>query len=368
MNKPLDDSYHNKVSLVIPMFNAETTIEQCILSIKRQTYSNLQIIIVDDNSTDHSLAKLSNLVKDDQRFQIIKQSLNQGASVARNVGIDNAKGQYLFFLDADDWIEPGAIELLVNLAIQSGCDFVCANHIQDVNGKFRKKQAVDFTEDIVFDDNKLLTYIKQYLHLPYQYTLFVHCWGKLFDLNLIREKGLGFNEELVQFEDVNFNHRYLSCCSKVAYKHAYIYHHSISTTSQSLGSTMGTEDRYVEKVLVAYSSIEEFIQSHDIQGVINVEKELGHLVMTTLIITIIRLCKSVKTRALRDIYMNISKIVMSPYTHQRLPFYSPGEEDSLLIFFALKTKKVFWVILAGFMRIGFLFLVKQISTLKNGVI
>lgn len=113
---------NDKVSIVVPIFNVETQLRRCIASILVQGYRNMEIILVDDGSTDSS-GKICDEYSDDERFIVIHQR-NGGLSDARNAGIDAAKGSWLFFLDSDDYISPYCIETLVAVAIESGADIV----------------------------------------------------------------------------------------------------------------------------------------------------------------------------------------------------------------------------------------------------
>lgn len=102
----------NLVSIIVPCYNAESYIKKCLESIFLQTYINIEIIIINDGSTDNSLNICQELQKQDKRIRIINQE-NKGASIARLEGIKQAKGEYLSFVDSDDFIEPDYIELLV---------------------------------------------------------------------------------------------------------------------------------------------------------------------------------------------------------------------------------------------------------------
>ena len=93
------------ISVIIPVYNLENYIKECIESILEQTYQNFQIILVDDCSLDNSVAVIEELQKKDARIQLIRLKENRGAGYARNVGMDNAKGKYLLFLDGDDFFE-----------------------------------------------------------------------------------------------------------------------------------------------------------------------------------------------------------------------------------------------------------------------
>lgn len=97
-------SKETKFSVILPIFNTEKYLKACLDSIINQTYKNLEIICVDDGSTDGSLKILEEYSSKDSRIKIINQQ-NQGVSAARNVGIDNATGDYVSFVDPDDWVE-----------------------------------------------------------------------------------------------------------------------------------------------------------------------------------------------------------------------------------------------------------------------
>lgn len=101
--------------MIIPAYNIEKYIEQCIESIREQTYTNLEIIIVDDGSTDRTGKIVDNLAEKDYRIQVLHKQ-NQGVSAARNSGLDIAKGDYIGFVDGDDYIEPMMYEKLIELA------------------------------------------------------------------------------------------------------------------------------------------------------------------------------------------------------------------------------------------------------------
>ena len=120
MNKPL-------ISVVVPVYNVEQYLKKCLDSIIKQKYNNLEIIIVNDGSTDNSQKICQEYVKKDKRIKLITQK-NQGLSAARNTGIDNAHGKYISFVDSDDYLDLEFINELYNTIIEnksdiSACDF-----------------------------------------------------------------------------------------------------------------------------------------------------------------------------------------------------------------------------------------------------
>ena len=103
-----------KVSVIIPIYNTEQYLRECLDSVVNQTLRDIEIICIDDKSTDNSLSILEEYKKKDKRIMIIKQKTNQGQGTARNIGIKKAKGKYIMFVDADDWIELNSCEELYN--------------------------------------------------------------------------------------------------------------------------------------------------------------------------------------------------------------------------------------------------------------
>ena len=113
-----------KVSVIIPVYNAQQYLKQCLDSICQQTLHEIEIICIDDGSTDDSLRILQEYTKKESRLQILTQK-NQGAGAARNCGLRAAKGLYLSFLDADDFFEPNMLEEALNEIETYKADFIC---------------------------------------------------------------------------------------------------------------------------------------------------------------------------------------------------------------------------------------------------
>lgn len=103
------------VSVIIPAYNVENYVKQCLDSILNQTYSNLEIIVVDDFSRDNTVSVVRETIKNDNRVKLIELDKHVGVSEARNIGLDNITGEYLYFLDADDFIDPNYLETYIKL-------------------------------------------------------------------------------------------------------------------------------------------------------------------------------------------------------------------------------------------------------------
>ena len=137
------------VSVIVPVYNIEDCLERCVDSIRKQEYRNLEILLVDDGSTDESGAICDRLAKEDGRIRVFHKE-NGGSSSARNLGIDRAEGEWIGFVDSDDWIEPQMYGLLLQEALKSGADIAQASRDEiDEDGNRRPDVCVP-PEEIVF--------------------------------------------------------------------------------------------------------------------------------------------------------------------------------------------------------------------------
>ena len=145
MNKPI------KVSILIPIYNASKTIESCLSSVLEQTYSNIEYILVNDGSTDNSVeivhAIIAKYPNRKNNVQILENASNRGISYTRNVLLNKATGDYIYFVDSDDYVFPNAIELLVDVVEKTSVEIVRTNYFECKDGKLDLKENV-------FTDNK----------------------------------------------------------------------------------------------------------------------------------------------------------------------------------------------------------------------
>ena len=112
------------LSIIVPVYNVEGYIEQCLTSLITQTVHDIEIIVVDDCGTDGSMGKAARIAESDDRIRIIRNSHNMGTGAARNAGIEAARGRYLGFVDADDWVSADFFSELLDKALIDGCDIV----------------------------------------------------------------------------------------------------------------------------------------------------------------------------------------------------------------------------------------------------
>lgn len=135
----------DKISVIVPVYKTEKYLEKCVGSIIAQTYGDLEIILVDDGSPDSSGSLCDELAASDSRIRVIHKT-NGGLSSARNAGIDAASGEYLGFVDSDDWVEPEMFEILLDRLLVSGADISCCNM-----KRIREMDEVPIIRDLSLD-------------------------------------------------------------------------------------------------------------------------------------------------------------------------------------------------------------------------
>lgn len=206
-----------KISVIIPCFNSENTIKRCINSVLNQTYNNIEVIVVNDGSTDNTL-EIINFIELNNINVKVYNKLNGGVSSARNYGLEKATGEYVIFLDADDYMKKSMCESLIK-GLKNGADIViCGFDIKDRQGKIKQ---------IIPDDsliNKTNT-IQNSFEKAYFGRLLNPPWNKLYKKSKINEK---FNENKSSGEDLEFTLDYISYNNKICFLKESLYVNDIS--------------------------------------------------------------------------------------------------------------------------------------------
>jgi len=194
-------------SLIMPVYNAEKFLEKSLESILNQTFLDFELILVDDCSKDASYEICSQFVVKDDRIKLFKNNINSGVSRTRNAGIKKAKGLYIGFVDADDWIELDILENVYNELIRTNCDCLKYGVIEEY---FDNRNNITFSKackpEHLFGDTSD-SIIHQMIVLE-QYPLFGYCHNTFYRNAIIADNNIYFDESLKVNEDFDFNIRY----------------------------------------------------------------------------------------------------------------------------------------------------------------
>lgn len=232
------------VSVIVPVYNVEKYLEKTIKSICAQTIKEIQIILVDDASTDASEKCCEMLAGEDCRIEVYRHYENQGVSVARNTGLLHAKGKYILFVDGDDYIDKDMLETLIGLMGEPETDLaVCGYYINDTPQIGKIKQSIKMTS---LECAKAIAGYQRSLVKGYVF-------NKLFKKELIDSYQLKFDEYIHICEDSAFCYRYVKQCRMINYNPIPKYHYLMRQGSAMHGIV--TEKRM--SVLETYPIIME---------------------------------------------------------------------------------------------------------------
>lgn len=208
------------ISVIVPIYNMKQYLQRAVDTLLNQTYTNYEIILVNDGSTDGSEELCKEIISEHPEVRYIYKE-NGGLSSARNCGIENAKGDYIIFPDPDDWVTDDYLETLVNLNVKYNSDLeICGYFISDEKGDVNAHP--DKSIDITNKSIALFNVVS-----PSWFCGFA--WNKLYHLDIIRQNNLRFDTELGMAQDLHFAFRYISNCKTVSFdpKPCYFYYQHI---------------------------------------------------------------------------------------------------------------------------------------------
>ena len=244
-----------KISVIMPIYNAYDYLRPAIECVLNQTLTELELICVDDGSTDHSLSVIKEYQQNDERVRILTES-NAGPSIARNKGLSRARGKYVIFLDADDFFDITLLEKLYNMAEEQNLDIaVCKFDIYN-NRKSRFEDNIGSDHGEIFEESGIVSkndYPDVILSCTTGYV-----WNKLYRKEFLTEKEFAFDPDLRVFEDTHFVVTTLSLAERVGKCHERLIHHRVYT-NQPRNKLF---KKYYRQVPMVYAKIKEFLRAH----------------------------------------------------------------------------------------------------------
>ncbi len=285
-----------KVSIIIPVFNAEKFLHKSMDSIINQTLDDIEIICINDGSTDNSLKILQDYQNKDDRIVIINKE-NAGQGIARNIGLEIAKGKYITFVDSDDWIDNHLCEEVYNKAIETDCDVIIFDYLK-INGRnLQKNKIIRFSDSlrknkISISKNNIYNYedIKSIVLDKMSNTP----WGKLYKNTFIKKHNFKFGKGFIG-EDKIFQIAVKLSAKSIYYYSKPLYYYNINEESSSF-------TRAVDSIEIL-QEIKELLVFH------NKYKELKSQYLQ---MTIRLLCKELKNKSYRErvvVYEKLSSLL-----------------------------------------------------------
>ena len=236
------------ITIAVAVYNTEKFLKDCMDSVVNQTYQNLEIICVNDCSTDKSLEILEEYAAKDKRIKIITNEKNSGLGVTRNVGIDAAHGEYILFIDSDDWLDLTACEKLITKAKEGDSDVVFFSiYVINKNEKKKWKNFCDVSYPLGLEDRKIL------LRKTYP-----HAWSRLCQLDFMKKKGIRF-PDFRKAQDQKPHWMACLLAEKVSFESECLYYYRIHETQVALCT-----DKRLMLIIDIYDDIEEYLRGENL--------------------------------------------------------------------------------------------------------
>lgn len=218
-----------KISIIVPIYNADPYLARCVDSILSQSFTDFELLLIDDGSTDGSGLICDSYADRDRRIRVFHKE-NGGVSSARNLGVKEAKGEWICFVDSDDELLSGGLQTMVD-GISNEVDMVMAGYYE-LEGESLQTDTSSFGKDGIIDRNEALLMMYPSADLPYM----GYPWGKLFKRTLVSDNKVYFDEHIRIKEDTLFVVNYLCRISKPVYFISQPVYKYMQTSSGAMGS------------------------------------------------------------------------------------------------------------------------------------
>jgi len=265
----------SKVSVIVPIYNVEKYLEKCINSLLSQTLEDIQIILVNDGSKDNSGNIAKEYEKNNKDRVIYVEKENGGLSDARNYGLKYATGDFIAFLDSDDYIEKNAYEEMYNKAIEENVDYVECDFIWEFPNKIRVDKQYPYK-----NKKEMLSFVR------------VVAWNKLIKRQLITDNNLEFPKGL-RYEDVEFTYKLIPFVNKFAYVNKPFIHYV-----QREGSIANVQNERTAEIFTVLDNVIEFYKKNNIYEKYRDELEYNYA-RYLLCSSLKRMCK-IKDKSIRE--------------------------------------------------------------------
>lgn len=239
------------VSVVIPIYNSAPFLRKCLDSVACQTFKDFEVLMIDDGSTDSSEEIAREFAEKHENFKVFTQE-NKGVSCARNEGIRRARGEYLAFIDSDDFVSPDFLQSLYNLAVRSGAPIASCNYFHYYPGKNISKRKRFQLKSGVYSSEKFLAVLLKDVRAHY------YLWNKLFKRSLFLENKIELPD--MCFEDVLPTLQLVYCAGKVAIENKEYYYYTQRKTS--LVRRVSTQK--FNDYICAFAGIRNFLEKKEI--------------------------------------------------------------------------------------------------------
>ncbi|MGJ9459043.1 glycosyltransferase family 2 protein [Oceanobacillus sp. CF4.6] len=334
------------VSIIVPVYNCEAYISECLDSILIQTYSNIEILIINDGSIDETEKIINKYKVTDPRIRYFFQS-NSGPSEARNVGISNSTGEYVVFVDADDTIDRYYVEYLLREIIHSNTDLACCGYT-DIS-KYGLRKWTDFD----FNNTTSLHYIMEKVCKGTGGVL----WGKIYKREIITRHNLRLNKKLFMSEDLVFVLQYVSYCKSFSAINNYLYYYN---RLNDYSISANADITYINNLVLVCMYMEIIFEEVSFNKQ-ETNKIINNKLQDNLLNIVEQQCKGIRKNGLKAAKENVKKVLNINYINIRIGDFSSKAIVNIPSIFLLKRNYIIATLVYGSLIIQ----LKRIKKLKR---
>lgn len=335
-----------RISIIMPVFNAGCFLRQAVKSIFAQTFEDWELIFVDDGSTDDSATECLSYTQERANAVLLRQN-NAGPAAARNTGMRSARGEFIFFVDADDELPPDALALLLAAADTYGGDVIQGNFTKLDSVPPPRLQPAIFApgaspcedEIRILEGTELFDYVRHFLNYPSNH-LVSYCWARLYRRALLVDHAIQARESMRLFEDFAFNLSVLGIARKLVFVNRPVYTYILRNQHVSASMAILNAGQLASDMNIFRDITNHFAQAMMItpEARYRLQSEIGHTLVHYAIIFIIRSCRQIDEMNRAHVLAQIRKLVASEVIRESLPHYHvrPGSSRWIPILMRLK--------------------------------
>lgn len=333
------DSNNLLISIIVPVYNAKDYLTDCVNHLIGQTYRNIEILLIDDGSSDGTGVLCDKIAETDSRIKVFHKE-NGGTHTARNLGIEVSQGEYLMFIDPDDWYDFEAIEYLVNHIQKENLDLIRFSYIKEYEN-FSEKRENTFIAEKVYENDECLNLCRRTIGLlseelchPENLNFLASVCFCVYRKSVIKENSLSFYNirTIGTFSDGLFNINYLLYAKKMEYVNKYFYHYR---KTNSASATSNYRENFLEKQLILFAEIDKIVKE---QG-----KEFEEALSNRIALSSMEMCLNVfkSSKKATDKYTEIKEVLNNP-------IYKNAYKNFDISYLPLKWKIYYFFIMARF--------------------
>lgn len=317
-----------KISVIVPIYNAELYLEQCIESVLNQTLRDIELLLIDDGSTDNSIRICEKYKKRDNRIQLYTNK-NVGQGLERNFGIKKATGEYIAFLDSDDQYNKNMLEKLYQKAIETNADMVSCRIVDIHDGKIMKEHLVN--DKVLSSCQEIKAAMADLISYEEKdgYSGCIAVWDSIFRRDIIENKDIHFfSERYIYSEDLLFKLMFMSYAKIIAFCNEGVYLYRVNDTS----FTHRIDVSVLKRIVNLYNEV--CILFGDVLKDYNLKRRIINRTFFTLRFNINKISK---TRNAKDFY----RILLNDQEIMRvIDLYQPTNLKNIVVYYSLKWKLI----------------------------